>query len=377
MRFLSLAIMLFVSSCQSSVDWQDVFYQKGQEAMVRGDDHEVYFYHRELLRSSDRYKNQAQYILNGLGYEQAKHLHVDKDDNRAMDLFNRMKNCFVESYDLRGTLDEHVVKLKEISKIIDPKEKGFNVILRVAGPMPEVFEAINAVVEDDPFAEETIEEVVEDGFGDDTYNEVPYIQLQTRYISFFGLIERLCLIADLKYKITEHAVIIADRSIGCGCGSIIFLPVPTNDGESFIKYLKEMTYWDAGAQISYIASVNRLVVKNTDSILKYLESFVVPNFEEVVEIEFYKAKNTLDQMPSRVDLEKNLEMFHCYERQKLPVVYGKPRIWRDMKFTYTVKNKKQKMRVDHLGEAKEFDYLGITDQVIKLDDRTYLLLKIR
>ena len=126
------------------------------------------------------------------------------------------------------------------------------------------------------------------------------VSLYLRNVSLHKLIQLICLQQDLKYKVTQHAVILADKSISLDTMEVRFYNVPKDfisqvtrtldiespsDSETKTQeYLK--LYFErfgvkfiTGSQVSYIKFVNRLVIKNTPeehvkvmNILKYLVS---------------------------------------------------------------------------------------------------------
>ena len=376
MRVRLVILIMLLCSCQGSFDWEDHFYQQGQEALLQGSDYDVFFYNKELMYSSAKYRNQANVNLKGIRQDEFHDTHLNTGDDKALNLYKRASESFIEEYDLVGSIDDHVIYLKKLSKVIDPSGKGFNVILRVIQEPSRVLlddgfgDELGA---DDPFAED-----LDDGFGDEVSYVAP-ISLKLKYVSFLDVIESICLKNDFKYKITDHAIIIADRSAGCGCCSIEFFSMPNGSKYSieFLSYLREMVDWDAGAQLSYIQSVNRLVVKNSESNLNYIRRFVLPNFEEVMQLGFYDIKNDALPPKTRVELEKNPQRYELREQEKIAVINQRPRLWRDFKFSYGVRNQSQLMKIEYQGKVYEYEYLGACDQLMPLDDNQVLLLKIR
>ena len=80
---------------------------------------------------------------------------------------------------------------------------------------------------------------------------------------------------------------------------------------------------------------------------------------------------------SRIDLEKSPQLYRLQEQEKLAVINQRPRLWRDFKFSYGVRNQSQLMTIEYKGKTFESEYLGACDQIIPLNDDKVLLLKIR
>jgi hypothetical protein len=369
MKVFLIAFMLMLCSCQSQFDWENHFYQKGQEALLAGSDFDVFFYNKDLMHSSDKYRQLAMMAIPRNKVSNSWD-HSNYSDEETLSVFNKLRYSFIPAYVYSGSLDAHVTRLKKISKELDPESRGVNIILRVA----------DYTTETEAFAD--------DGFGDDGFGDDELALQNVRYdtsiimmdTSIIDIIKVICEKEDLRYKVTEHAVIIADKS-GCGCGDEVrFYNISSLDNfHQFKQYLDLLDPITEGSwrQRSYIESVNRFVVKDTVEKHEYIESFVIPNFEEVMQLDFYDVKVGVSIPRKRAELEKNPQLYKLRNQERLAVINQRPRLWRDFRFSYGVRNQSQLMTIEYKDKTFEYEYLGACDQLIPLDDSQVLLLKIR
>ena len=256
---------------------------------------------------------------------------ADKD---SPDIFEKSNNIIIPSivFD-NDSLDSVVSRLKKMSKDYDPspEKKGVNIILRVSSDHPAISNIEDLNLDDDPFAEEILEEVAE-ASSDEVQKGV---SLNLNNVPLIKALELVALQNDLKYKVTEHAIILADKSVQLDTMEVRFYNVPEGflsslknrkniaEGDNSKKDIANFMHQQgielpAGSQISFIESVNRLVVKNTpeehqkvDTLLKKLTQKHAA--ERIAEL---KAKRLAEQ--KRLALEKRLaELKAAKERQAI------------------------------------------------------------
>jgi len=252
-------------------------------------------------------------------------------ESDAPDVFEKLNNIIVPSvvFD-NDSLDSIVSRLKRMSKDYDPDpvKRGVNIILRVAQSQSSDLAGAAAgfaeeAVADDPFAEDIVDEVIDAA----PIEMQKGISLNLNNVPIIKIIELICLQQDLKYKVTEHAVIIADKSVQLDTMEVRFYNVPAgfldlvdetlvatdladglgNEGAGDVKktvgaYFNEFgVNFEAGAQISFIQSVNRLVVKNTPTehakVERILKELAPAANQIVVESKFYEVnQDDLDEL---------------------------------------------------------------------------------
>ena len=253
-------------------------------------------------------------------------------ESDAPDVFEKLNNIIVPSvvFD-NDSLDSIVSRLKRMSKDYDPDpvKRGVNIILRVAQSQSSALAGDAAAfaedaVADDPFAEDIVEEVIDAA----PIAVEKGISLNLNNVPIIKIIELICLQQNLKYKVTEHAVIIADKSVQLDTMEVRFYNVPAgfldlvdetliatdlvDDGlgdagggdvkKTVGAYFNEFGVdFEAGAQISFIQSVNRLVVKNTPTehakVERILKELAPAANQIVVESKFYEVnQNDLDEL---------------------------------------------------------------------------------
>ena len=253
-------------------------------------------------------------------------------DSGSPDVFEKLNNIIVPSvvFD-NDSLDSIVSRLKRMSKDYDPDpvKRGVNIILRVAQDKSaelagDFVGAVEDAAADDPFAEEIVGEVVDSA----PIAVKKGVSLNLNNVPIIKIIELICLQQDLKYKVTEHAVIIADKSVQLDTMEVRFYNVPAGfldlvsetvtvtdivdsgigdaggdeTKKSVSAYFNEFgVLFDAGAQISFIQSVNRLVVKNTPTehakVERILKELAPAANQIVVESKFYEVnQDDLDEL---------------------------------------------------------------------------------
>jgi len=167
------------------------------------------------------------------------------------------------------------MKLKRLSKTADPNKRGIKIIYRLK----------HQVKDDSVDASST----VGNSFGLNPVN------LDLMNVPLLKVIEFLCVQQNLKYKVEEHAVIIADKSVQLDEMEVSFYHLPSTlinlikatsakgntDGKdndintSFKMYLKDFgVKFSSGSQLEFIASVNRLIIKNTSMEHSKIETFL-------------------------------------------------------------------------------------------------------
>ena len=201
-------------------------------------------------------------------------------------------------------------------------------------------------------------------------------------MSIYDILATICTELNLRFKITEHAIILAEHSV-CLCGGLEVRFYNTNNyfiqnnPELFEAYSKNLILNNAGSEISVISSVNRVVLKETPTNLQLFENFIIPNFVEKVELNYYKYSDNESIELTRANIEKHPKKFTHQKTHTLDVMYQKARTYDGLTFDYDVENQTQKVTITWKGKSQEFNYLGTCDQVLKLDQETLLLIKIR
>ena len=254
---------------------------------------------------------------------------IRNDDARVKDVFDKLNGIKIPSvvFD-NDSLDSIVARLKQMSKDYDPDpvKRGVNIILRINEKAGASAPAEDAFGEEGGFEEGGFEEGAEVAASAPAQNGV---SLRLSDVPILKIIELICLQQDLKYKVTEHAVIIADKSIPLDTMEVRFYDVPAGfldliepnldtAGASLIddagggagdgaakgvrQYFDEFgVKFDAGSEISFIQSVNRLVVKNTPAehgkIDRIIKELAPAENQIIIESKFYEInQDDIDEL---------------------------------------------------------------------------------
>lgn len=219
---------------------------------------------------------------------------VERDDDNFGEIYRKLEiEIPVVNYEGKA-LSEVIEELIEISKQQDIEGKGVNIVFLRETKAAIAPQAAPVNDLDDGFGDGGFEDA---GFEDEavvqdsapqTVNNYP-VRLNVEKVPMGKLLELIVQSQGLNMKIEEHTVIIAEPNVKLELMETKFFNVPagmleiipTSDsldlvdagigkrggdgaGQNWSEYFKNMgVTFPAGAKLSYVASVNRLVVTNT------------------------------------------------------------------------------------------------------------------
>ena len=230
---------------------------------------------------------------------------VNLPKSDSVDAFSKHNEVVIPTLTLKNeSLESAVARIQQMANDYnpDPAKKDLKIILRInrndlAGDAAAFAED---AVADDPFAEDIIDEIV------DAAQSKPAkgVSLQLTNVPLNKAIELLALQNNLKVKHTENGIILAEKSVQLDTMEVRFYELPGEVlellNESNLQsqtdintamrqhFVNQGINFDAGAQVSFIESVNRLVVNNTPE-------------------EHQKAKQLVDQLRLADNLKKQAE----------------------------------------------------------------------
>jgi hypothetical protein len=379
-----LFIILFIGCSCTTITWEEDFIKKGQHAQANKEYYDSNFYFKELAFKGNLHQQLAKDELLSFTYPQEPstcNLLVDEED-RSNEIYLKAKSSFIALYNYEGSLDTHIALLKTLSKTLDPQKKGINLILRVSPDNPDLTYHFS---EDDFLFEEEENPFIDKKKYYDykaPKRDAKIFRYSFQNKSIYDILETICTELNLKFKITEHAIILAEHSV-CLCAGheVRFYNNENyyilNNPELFEEYAKEIVLNNAGSELSVVSFVNRIVIKDIPQNLLLFKNHVLPNFVETVELNYYQIIKHNSIKLTRANIEKHPDIFELDKVRPLDVMYQKSRTYEGLKFDYNVENQTQKITVTWEEQQYEFNYLGACDQVLKLDNETILLIKIR
>jgi len=220
---------------------------------------------------------------------------VERDDENFGAIYRKLEiEIPVVHYD-GEPLAEVIENLIEISKQQDIEGKGVNIVFlretKVAPAAPSIendeFGDVDDAFGDTGFEDESFDDdpVVQDS-APQTANNYP-VRLNVEKVPMGKLLELIVQSQGLSMKIEDHMVVIAEPNVQLDLLETKFFNVPAgmleiiptsnsldlaeaglgergSEGQDWTAYFKNMgVTFPAGAKLSYVASVNRLVVTNT------------------------------------------------------------------------------------------------------------------
>ncbi|MDD7983604.1 hypothetical protein PQO01_01400 [Lentisphaera marina] len=221
---------------------------------------------------------------------------VERDDENFGAIYRKLEiEIPVVNYD-GEPLAEVIENLIEISKQQDIEGKGVNIVFlretKASTPAPtaveDEFGDVDDAFGDTGFDDESFEDdsVVQDS-APQTVNNYP-VRLNVEKVPMGKLLELIVQSQGLSMKIEDHMVVIAEPNVQLDLLETKFFNVPAgmleiiptagsldlvdaglgerggDGGQDWTAYFKNMgVTFPAGAKLSYVASVNRLVVTNT------------------------------------------------------------------------------------------------------------------
>jgi len=382
MKFIFLILVLLLCSCQNS--WEQSFVERGYEALGNEQVYDANFYFLEVEKNGNEQLLEAKLGLDAVrGFSpKSNQNRVVNDLEKVQSNENKLNEIIIPLYYHTGNVESHVALLKAMSKDYDHERRGYNLLLRLSN-----YDAPAAELgEEDAFGDE-------DGFGDEeafdleadkSSNNLYYLK-HTIIKENCTLEELIKAISDnfkLRYKTTEHATILTDYMGFSCCGTVMFYDLldynVSNNLSLFYEYCRKIIKPWAGSELQYISSVNRLVVKDSDTNHSLIESFLIPNFTKYIELNFYSSKIQIDNKISRADLEKNIDnQFKNLSSEKIELIYKKPRTYDGFKFNYFVKDNIQWIKIERGEKSWTLSFLKVVDKVIPLDDDKVLFIKVR
>ena len=376
MKNLSIILaLLILSSCSNiNQNWEDKFKDNAERALIKQEYFDANFYLTELNSNSFRHKDFSDSHLTHFPVISNFPNRIRNDDEKAHNLFLKSKSSFLPLYHHSGTLEDHIVKLKTLSKNVDGR--GINIIMRVNESNSNIYYSYDSEI-NDGFGEE-------DDFGEgDSFNS--YKQRTLTYsatnTSIYDVIKDLCSEHNLRFKITEHAIIIADKGHGCCLEEVRFYDCEDyqiiNNYEDFEFFLKSFIIQYPGCELQFISRVNRLIIKDHPVNHKLIENFLIPNFIENIEITHYQYNGHERNNITRAEIEKKPHIFKKLSSRNTHIRYKTTRIIDNLKFTYTIKEQTQIINISAEDKVWSLSYLGACDKILKLDKNNLILLKVR
>ncbi len=119
---------------KARINWEQDFLEKGQQAKISKNYYDANFYLKEVAFSGKHHQLDAKNELLTLTYPKLINSsnETKNSDNATNKNYLKAKSLFVPIYNFEGTLSQHVMHIKKLSKSLDKKSgKGVLMILRL------------------------------------------------------------------------------------------------------------------------------------------------------------------------------------------------------------------------------------------------------